>query len=462
MQSIASVEGGALGLLIVEDDEADREVPIEVRTAESINLIIQYHIPSRWNPPNPTASDFFAVNGLTNNPVLRLRRGKWLRFRLLTTSISFGNLLMSSWTIPAGVSCNVILIAKDGVYLKTPRRLSAPFNMIWSEASRADLMVRCDGQQVGQEIQVRLDSKAIFRIRLEERRANESADEYEMDFRPCLPGYLALDLSQETVLNPVVPLSLNAFMSFRGFAPSDAIGTFPVGSTIRLSLAGIGHPFHIHVNHFQIEQDSPDGWYKKGDWHDAAQGVDVRMRLDRFTELMLVHCHNIIHQEEVNTNGMMAVIWINGTDGSESSFAQTCPEIVELLPSTRSPTVRTPTRSPSTSFPSRAPRTSFPSRAPRTSRPSKAPSINVKCLGYSKDVCPSPRCYFHEPAPIAVRKALQRLSKTQRKACMKQLGCRPSTPSNLFCKYKCTALCTLDNNCRLRKIAGKPTCVPKQ
>ena len=54
----------------------------------------------------------------------------------------------------------------------------------------------------------------------------------------------------------------------------------PVGEAVGFDLSNVNvHPFHIHINPFQLTQDTPErvnkanpwnhGWFQSGDWHDT-------------------------------------------------------------------------------------------------------------------------------------------------------------------------------------------------
>jgi FtsP/CotA-like multicopper oxidase with cupredoxin domain len=70
---------------------------------------------------------------------------------------------------------------------------------------------------------------------------------------------------------------------------------------------GVPHPFHIHVNAFQMV--NADG--SPGEWRDTIvlaplQKLKVRMRYERFTGTFVVHCHNLVHEDR----GMMQLVQI--------------------------------------------------------------------------------------------------------------------------------------------------------
>ena len=273
-------------MVIINDDTGDREIPREVRTAESFNLIIQYHQPKFWTPSNSTFSPFLTVNGIANNPTLAIRQLKWMRLRMLSVGVSFGGLITSQIILAERVACTFTLIAKDGVYLGTPRPLQEPYTMVWTESSRSDLMVRCDGP-VGSTVQFLFNNMPMMRLRIDERNEDERPDAFNIHYETCLPRYL-----KDTFADVVTPprVSVGPILSYSGDARENALAVFTVGQTIEMLLAGSGHPFHTHINHYQIQEDDASGWYRRGDWHDTVENAIVRMRLDRWTKSMLVHC----------------------------------------------------------------------------------------------------------------------------------------------------------------------------
>ena len=451
-------------MIIVEDDAGNREVPIEVRTAETFNLIFQYHQPQFWTPSNTSFQPFLTVNGVPNNPILAIRQQKWMRLRMLSTGVSFGSLIQGTISIPSDVQCTFLLIAKDGIYLRGPRVLQPPYLMIWTEASRTDVMVHCDGP-VGSTIQWRFGDMSLFRLMIQTRKQNEVADVYSIDYNACLPRYLD-DTFSDAVTAPKI--SLTPFLSFQGFDTSHALGTFNVGQTIELALAGASHPFHVHVNHFQIQTDDIRGWYRRGDWHDTAEGVNVRMRLNRFSGLMLVHCHNMDHQDNLNTNGMIGTIYINGAETGDNAFGIDCPNVVLLKSATFAPVCAGPTSSPPTFNPTkktkspttRSPTKPKPTKKPTTGKPSKSPTPDYSCASYPRDTCPEEYCYIFDPPEEDIEDAISKLKPAAQDKCRAQLGCK-GLNKPFLCSYKCTALCKLDERCKVAKVKGKKVCKSK-
>ena len=92
------------------------------------------------------------------------------------------------------------------------------------------------------------------------------------------------------------------------------------------------HPYHQHVNPFQIvainlttaeARNMTTGawestWYQVGDWHDTfmhATGfaqATLRWQVDQFAGHMVMHCHMFPHEDK----GMMAQYDIQGVEGT--------------------------------------------------------------------------------------------------------------------------------------------------
>ena len=64
----------------------------------------------------------------------------------------------------------------------------------------------------------------------------------------------------------------------------------PVGEAVGFDLINVSvHPFHIHINPFQLAQDTPEkvnnanpwnrGWFQSGDWHDTLLTLDSNSTL---------------------------------------------------------------------------------------------------------------------------------------------------------------------------------------
>ena len=107
--------------------------------------------------------------------------------------------------------------------------------------------------------------------------------------RPC---YLA-DLRAATptmttgiTLGPVPNINGNEFATATTYDHTMAVGTVQ-----QINLAGVNaHPFHLHINSFQLAADPADtsgGYFRAGDWHDVLlfqnNAAAVKLQTDKFT-----------------------------------------------------------------------------------------------------------------------------------------------------------------------------------
>lgn len=80
---------------------------------------------------------------------------------------------------------------------------------------------------------------------------------------------------------------------------------------------GVGsHPFHIHVNAFQVV-DAGATDFQEGDWHDTVLVNEgdpfiMRTRYEDFDGQFVFHCHILTHEDQ----GMMSLVEINDTGDS--------------------------------------------------------------------------------------------------------------------------------------------------
>ena len=144
---------------------------------------------------------------------------------------------------------------------------------------------------------------------------------------------------------------INASSKVLQFEPNDVQYTVPVGEAVGFDLANVDiHPFHIHINPFQLTEDQVDGntwlkdWFKSGDWHDtlfipyrnnvtgtgAGASQRVLMQTDYFTGPTVVHCHRLMHEDQ----GMMITINFTGSEGTRFAPAYGNPETCRAIPET--------------------------------------------------------------------------------------------------------------------------------
>jgi L-ascorbate oxidase len=137
---------------------------------------------------------------------------------------------------------------------------------------------------------------------------------------------LAFDIKQDPSGNFVF------LIDDRSYTPGRIDRTLPLGGSEEWTLSSrfVNHPFHIHVNPFQIvkviktdtqedvsgNSSDPDYANMKGAWKDTIfvkQGYEVimRTRYERYIGDFVLHCHILDHED----NGMMQNIRIAVPDG---------------------------------------------------------------------------------------------------------------------------------------------------
>ncbi|KAL1520610.1 hypothetical protein AB1Y20_022184 [Prymnesium parvum] len=336
--------GGAAGLLIVDD--APNTLPPEVAELENINLMLS-HIKSAtlkliagtyvqnclneggsatdcdegtWSndPIGGNPVNFIAVNGM-HSPNISLAANRWYRFRLAFISVH-------AVIQPHIDGCELKLLAKDGIYLHTaPRDFQTAF---LGPGNRADWLIRCPvgsftilaaarrrRLQVGNSPE--MDTHIAYIEATDEGDVPCDLPTFEVN-RPCYLVDLRGAVPDKTIsfqLGPTPNINGETFHSATHF-----MDTLPVGKVIQYSLSGLVlHPFHNHINSFQIIEDPADtfdGYFRAGDWHDILISpnykTDVRLQTDVFVGPQLFHCHDLIHEDL----GMMGYTNITGTKGT--------------------------------------------------------------------------------------------------------------------------------------------------
>lgn len=86
----------------------------------------------------------------------------------------------------------------------------------------------------------------------------------------------------------------------------NAVDKWTLETTGGGTIPAVSHPFHIHVNPFQIERTGPDGKTKEKIWKDTllikpGPSVTMLTRYTVFTGEFVIHCHILDHEDQ----GMM-------------------------------------------------------------------------------------------------------------------------------------------------------------
>jgi FtsP/CotA-like multicopper oxidase with cupredoxin domain len=327
------VGGGAHGFFILDDEPGD--LPQPIADIEEVPIILSHMFADFYGQVARATGDalysygaygdFFTVNGM-NQPVVMMRSSFHKRFRILNAGWSYRSGLRVK--VPQG--CEMLLISKDGVFLPTyPRNVN---ELVMSNAARADVLIVCYSPgtyEVYSERTVGGYSYAgpLFTLNVESNGGdvppvlvNEGYN--QRDF--FLPYYLEDLIGQHTDEEFEIALEASAgianpntnftFNQAQFLHPVNYVKSMKKNSTQTWTLVGTNeHPFHIHVNHFQLDHFT-DGYesnyFRPGDWHDTlglVEGPTVRTNavmkfktLD-FSGPVVMHCHILPHEDR----GMM-------------------------------------------------------------------------------------------------------------------------------------------------------------
>eukprot|EP00854_Cymbomonas_tetramitiformis_P012748 gene12748-15074_t len=335
--------GGAAGMIIVEDTD-DLGLPSVVTEAEEMPLFLQYMDINAvasleqaaqgdlWQvtetvDTSEVLSLYILINGLFW-PKVQMDMNKWYRWRVVYAAVETG---MESITLDP--TCEMQLIAKDGVYLhNAPRAISS---IVLGPGNRADIM-SLNPPNVGPGLCFKAAAAAaaavvevtgggmagytgeiMSLVVIDHGDTSESIPQFSVA-RPCyLVDITGNDVSAsshtlEFGRPPVLTFDGNSQED--GFVNEDtSIGSIESGMVQEFRVVGAdAHPFHQHVHPYQITSLSAEtDWFKVGDWHDtllllggAGQDVTVRFQTDTFITKTVIHCHILEHED----NGMMAFL----------------------------------------------------------------------------------------------------------------------------------------------------------
>lgn len=126
---------------------------------------------------------------------------------------------------------------------------------------------------------------------------------------------------QQKVIFNVTGFTVGDGVTEAAYDPSHAPRRLKLGNTEEWTVTskGANHPFHIHVNAFQVMEKREDGKLHPGDWKDTllvkapAQGqtegepIVVRSRYEDFDGPFVLHCHILDHEDRGMMQGVEIV-----------------------------------------------------------------------------------------------------------------------------------------------------------
>ena len=303
------VSGGAFGQMIIDD--SNDGIPANVAAMTERQLVVAYLDPSVKGTGGDTLmsgtlAPTWTVNGLVQGSFCA-PQGEWQHWRVLLADRS-----ATDKTLAVGSSCEVALLARDGVWRTSVPKAVANNSIVLTGASRADFAVRCSNDSV-----ITVNGTTVANV-LVSGAGNTTVGPYAngstgSTWSAVRPPYLA-DLrtvaasEQHSESIRMGARALNG-TKFNHDVPNLTLAADKVQNW---SVSGnTQHPFHLHVYHFQAQNCSGD--YENGEFYDtmtSACTVRFDMRASRGTAYegrTIMHCH-ILEHEDQGAMGWMDVI----------------------------------------------------------------------------------------------------------------------------------------------------------
>ena len=390
------VEDGMAGALIVEDPTDpnwvnEGEDPIEDRifVFQQIPMFKDYN--SSPIAPQKEKKDFeVTINGVLN-PKITMDLGELERWRFIhageaeSIALDF-NSLISDDPDDSSSSYEFRLIALDGITLEYPRDIRELPDKVLElyPGYRADVIVKAPRTQSqlqgkssltnNRQKVVRLFDKAKpynpslrgqdYGGPLEDLVTLELTEEDSVDYHRVLPDndVVLRDPTEEGLLHDIdinpneidnaklVEFNIeNSEFTINGKKYPDDQDQgekfcLEKGKSQfwKLASRASAHPFHIHVNAFQVVNPEDSGT-TIGDWHDTIivkrtdydandepiNPVIIKTRYDDFDGPFVLHCH-ILHHEDAGMMSLVEITDVGMTDDDDDSCNTTSPALAKI------------------------------------------------------------------------------------------------------------------------------------
>lgn len=351
------VVDGMVGVLIVEEPE-DQKISVDqdllwvVQELPKSGTKQQGSLDAAWdtqvykcNPPGGSPSTFL-VNG-EYQPTLTMRPGELHRWRFLNatgTPQGFMTLKFQKKKDDGSFEpVNVVLMAVDGISLYEkqlkPNWEKSEWDM--SPGNRADFLVQLD-EGVYQVIRdnfsgvptLTITPQVLAYVQVE---GDPIPDIQKLPIPEMVPGEIPAALQTISdkevtksqtmeftippgkkgcgVLPVGAPLEQPFLMDNQEYDPRRIDRKVDLGTAEEWTISNTtfaAHPFHIHVNPFQVVDDN--GNPTEGFWRDTIaippnSSLKIRHRFQDFPGAFVIHCHILIHEDY----GMMQNVLVAGT-----------------------------------------------------------------------------------------------------------------------------------------------------
>ncbi len=304
------VSTGGFGFTIIDD--GNDGIPANVAAMEERHVLLGYLDTNAAGTGGDslvsgTLPAGWTVNG-TVNSTMTVRPDTWQHWRVLLADAD-----ARAKDVSIGSGCEVMLLARDGVWRTTaPKAL--PANTInLTGASRADLAVRCS---TGSTISVGNQTVAAISV---DGTADPAPHPFAVDgvstWSAQRPSYLRDLRSATSVNNEKISMGART-VNGDTFDVNTPSLTLPADSVQDWSIKGaVNHPFHLHIYHFQA-QAGCGGDFEEGEYYDTMAGnCSVRFDMDVDTSspyegMTIMHCHILTHEDQG------AMTWMDVTGGT--------------------------------------------------------------------------------------------------------------------------------------------------
>lgn len=289
---------------------------------ERLTTISASTVPAALTHAFPAYQNYALVNGIFQ-PTVTVTANTLNNFRFTNTA-GEGFLLQTS---PA---CVMWVISQDGLYLSSPRQLSMVY---LGPANRADVLFSCSAPglypiysnktSAADYLTGDLVEQTILYVQVNAGAGTTTIADINL---PALPAYLP---DMQTSLDFPIYQGDSVTMDYgevmntdKMISDTDVAEVWKVGRVYEVTITSTSfHPYHLHVNHFQIVDYKYNGGrpdlvlFKVGDRRDtvptlAGMEVTIRFYLDTYTGKALSHCH-VSHHADV---GMMRLQYIVDDD----------------------------------------------------------------------------------------------------------------------------------------------------
>ena len=290
------VSAGAFGLMIV-DDSGDG-IPANVAAMTERQLVVAFLDPGVAGTGGDTLitgtlAPTWTVNGKVRGD-LYTPPDTWQHWRLLLADRD-----AKAKTVSVGSSCEVALLARDGVWRTTAPKILTDNDISLTGASRADLAVRCSGNST-----IAVDGTTVANVVVSGNAGDPAVGPYAngSTWSALRPDYLR-DLRGVASVNQEKVRMGARTINGSQFDKNVPTFSLPANQVQEWAINGAAkHPFHLHVYH--VQSLGCGGDFEDGEYYDViASNCAVRFDLNEgssspYSGRTIMHCHILAHEDQ--------------------------------------------------------------------------------------------------------------------------------------------------------------------